>query len=446
MKRLREGSLSPPMVKKRVESTTTSMNRKAVTNFFTPASKKEPERIAWRVVDNSLLVGKYDPEVVKGRGNQGLGIRRRKIAAFDFDSTLIKTSSGNVFGKNAADWKWWDAAVPGVLRQLHADGYLLVIVSNQGGISLRSDPKTIKSDTKRLQDFKTKVSVVFSQFEFPISLYAATSRDKYRKPRSGMWSALLEDFDLDDGDGPDLPKSLFVGDAAGRLARGSIKADFSSSDRDIAANIGIAFHTPEEFFLNESAQPFTRTFEPAAYLCSAITKETAPLVPFDKKYPLDIVMFCGSPASGKSTFYWEKLEPLGYTRINQDTLKTRDRCLKKAEEELSIGTSVTIDNTNADPETRTVWVALARKFAIPIRCVYFTSPPKLCEHNDTVRALHSGLFNPEKRSILPHSAFSSFASRFREPQLIEGFDEIIRLDFKFQGNEEQRKIWGKYWI
>lgn len=38
--------------------------------------------------------------------------------------------------------------------------------------------------------------------------------------------------------------------------------------------------------------------------------------------------------------------------------------------------------------------------------------------------------NPEKRSMLPHSAFSSFASRFREPQLKEGFDEIIRLDFK----------------
>lgn len=108
-----------------------------------------------------------------------------------------------------------------------------MVVSNQGGISLRSDPKTIKSDTKRLQDFKTKVSVVFSQFEFPLSLYAATTRDKFRKPRSGMWTALLEDWDLDEGDGPDLLNSLFVGDAAGRPARGNIKADHSSSDRYI---------------------------------------------------------------------------------------------------------------------------------------------------------------------------------------------------------------------
>jgi predicted kinase len=48
------------------------------------------------------------------------------------------------------------------------------------------------------------------------------------------------------------------------------------------------------------------------------------------------------------------------------------------------------DNTNADPDTRAVWIALARKFEVPIRCVLFTAPPKLCEHNDTFRALNVG--------------------------------------------------------
>jgi bifunctional polynucleotide phosphatase/kinase len=45
-------------------------------------------------------------------------------------------------------------------------------------------------------------------------------------------------------------------------------------------------------------------------------------MPFDKKNNLDIVLFCGSPAAGKSTFYWQQLEPLGYARINQDLLKS----------------------------------------------------------------------------------------------------------------------------
>jgi predicted kinase len=48
------------------------------------------------------------------------------------------------------------------------------------------------------------------------------------------------------------------------------------------------------------------------------------------------------------------------------------------------------DNTNADPETRAYWVALAKKLNVPIRCIHFTAPVKLCEHNDTVRALNIG--------------------------------------------------------
>ena len=88
------------------------------------------------------------------------------------------------------------------------------------------------------------------------------------------------------------------------------------------------------------------------------------------------------------------------------------------------------DNTNADHDTRKVWIEFGRKANIPVRCIYFTAPAKLCEHNDTFRALNSGVMNPEKRMILPHSAFTSFASRFREPRAEEGFKEIIPIHFK----------------
>lgn len=43
---------------------------------------------------------------------------------------------------------------------------------------------------------------------------------------------------------------------------------------------------------------------------------------FAKTNKLDVVMFCGSPGAGKSTFYWRNLQPLGYERVNQDILKT----------------------------------------------------------------------------------------------------------------------------
>ena len=217
-----------------------------------------------------------------------------------------------------------------------------------------------------------------------------------------------------------MDNSIFVGDAGGR------PADHSCVDRNLAANIGIAFKTPEEFFLQEGIARFERTFEPSKYL---ISSEANPL-PFEKTAKLELVILCGSPGAGKSSFYWARLKPLDFERVNQDLLKSRDRCIKVAKSFLDGGTSVAVDNTNADPETRAVWTELAGRYKIPIRCVYFSAPAKLCEHNDTVRALATGKFNPEKRTILPYSAFAGFSSRFKEPKLNEGFQDITRIDFE----------------
>jgi len=35
-----------------------------------------------------------------------------------------------------------------------------------------------------------------------------------------------------------------------------------------------------------------------------------------------LVLLCGSPGAGKSTFFWTQLAPQGYERVNQDTLGT----------------------------------------------------------------------------------------------------------------------------
>jgi bifunctional polynucleotide phosphatase/kinase len=151
------------------------------------------------------------------------------------------------------DWKWWHGSVPTTLKKLHQEGYiptsyvhleahwltcpsyLVAIVSNQGGISLKSDPKTVKSDQKRLADFKQKVSAVLTQLDIPISVFAATSRDQYRKPRTGMWDELLDEYDLDDASSVDLDNSFFVGDAGGREAISGGVKDHSSVDRYVAS-------------------------------------------------------------------------------------------------------------------------------------------------------------------------------------------------------------------
>jgi bifunctional polynucleotide phosphatase/kinase len=135
-----------------------------------------------------------------------------------------------------------------------------------------------------------KVSAVFGQLDLPLSIYAATEKDIYRKPRTGMWKELLGDYGLHLPGDLNLKQSIFVGDAGGRIAGDGKPKDFSCSDRygwnivllmyeqltpgrNFAENIGINFYTPEEIFLQETPRPFTRTFDPSGYLVDAAEGE-----------------------------------------------------------------------------------------------------------------------------------------------------------------------------
>lgn len=44
--------------------------------------------------------------------------------------------------------------------------------------------------------------------------------------------------------------------------------------RDFASNVGIAFHTPEEYFLHEQPVPFIRFFEPSGFLNGSSSNST----------------------------------------------------------------------------------------------------------------------------------------------------------------------------
>lgn len=66
--------------------------------------------------------------------------------------------------------------------------------------------------------------------------------------------------------------------------------------------------------------------------------------------------------------------------------------------------------------------------------------PPFCWHANWAQ------MNPESRAALPRVAFAGFKSRFREPKVKEGFQDVTEIEFKFRGTQEEYAIWGRYWI
>lgn len=59
---------------------------------------------------------------------------------------------------------------------------------------------------------------------------------------------------------------------------------------------------------------------------------------------------------------------------------------------------------------------------------------------------YAGQLNPESRTALPRMAFNGFKSRFKEPKVKEGFQDITELEFAFRGTKEEHEVWAKYWL
>jgi bifunctional polynucleotide phosphatase/kinase len=85
----------------------------------------------------------------------------------------------------------------------------------------------------------------------------------------------------------------------------------------------------------------------------------------------ELVMFVGSPASGKSSFAQKHLVSKGYGYVNGDTLGSGAKCIKACRAFLAEGKSVVVDNTNPMPKSRSDYLSLAASAKVPARCFVF---------------------------------------------------------------------------
>lgn len=151
-----------------------------------------------------------------------------------------------------------------------------------------------------------------------------------------------------------------------------------------------------------------------------ITPTSSPIIPTPRKQ--EVVLFVGYPCLGKTSFFKRYFQSEDYLHINQDTLKSRDKCVRAVKNALESGHSCVIGLfhsilffvflTKVLQIIRTVMLLLANTtstFATPtrfhlgmsyvhetltpitffwFRCFVFTGSMELAWHNNLYRAFN----------------------------------------------------------
>lgn len=143
---------------------------------------------------------------------------------------------------------------------------------------------------------------------------------------------------------------------------------------------------------------------------------------------LRVLVLCGLPGAGKSTLAARLKDEFGWHVINQDTLGSRQACMRAAREVLRRPDGhIVVDRCNVQASQRSVWLQLAgQEFSIGpphVACVWLDVPLQVCDSRVMSRFGHETL--PARANSL--KVIRGFASSWEQPSLQEGFGRIWRL-------------------
>lgn len=126
------------------------------------------------------------------------------------------------------------------------------------------------------------------------------------------------------------------------------------------------------------------------------------------------ILFVGIQASGKTTFYRERLKPLGYAHISMDQLHYRKREPSLLDLSIASGVHIVIDNTNPTREDRLRYLPKLKAAGYEVLCYFFQSRVKDCIRR-----------NEERGTKVPAHAIAATSNKLELPSRQEGFDNIF---------------------
>jgi bifunctional polynucleotide phosphatase/kinase len=367
-----------------------------------------------------------------------------RIASFDLDGTIIITKSGKKIPNEINDWKIISNNVNNILLKFYNNNYRIIIFSNQLGI---------EKNKITIYDLISKINNIITYINIPIDIFISIKNNNYRKPAIGMWEYMNKYLNNNIKIILKNDNSIYVGDAAGRIYNNN-KKDFSCSDRKFALNIGINFYTPEQIFLNnQKIYKYDIGFDPNILYKNSYMQRyniynndiynnniyNSIINYYSIGITNDIILFVGYPSSGKTTFVKRYLIPNKYIHINQDKLKTIQKCLSLFEYNINNNNNcIVIDNTNPSIEIRYKYIKIAKLYNRKIRCFYFNTPIKLCQHLNTYRSKIMSKY-------IPNIAYNIYNKKFIMPTIKEGFYEVINIDFiPLFDNKSNKDIFLQY--
>jgi bifunctional polynucleotide phosphatase/kinase len=377
-----------------------------------------------------------------------------KFLILDLDWTLIQPELGHIFPVGEDDWSFRFPTKK--IREYHANGYKIVVFSNQ---KHTFDGK-INVD---FEGFKRRWVNISAGIGIPVYILIAPADDFYRKPLTGMWTYLCSNLNGDVK--VDKTKCIFVGDAAGRPKTPKRKADFSDSDFKMAINVGIDFQTPEQFFKGDDfdkegvlALINSKSFNPALYLKQLPEIKKRNQDSWNKLEKLfmnqiedapRVLMLCGSPSSGKSSLGKKILDfatdaGSKWQLFSLDIIKTKEKMKQLLNKVLMDENSggVIIDCTNGNVNPRLEWIQVAQMFNSSIWCIRVISEKNLAFHLNNLRKTRSGVDPNYSSKHIPNVAIHRYFKSYEEPQLDEGFQEIIKFEVEptFKNKKEEQEF------